>query len=126
VIVVGSSLLRATEAPICHPDALSREVCCLPQAHIRDVTKSLPSLVSSNDYYPLLLFHVGTNDTARKSLRSIKQDYRDLGAAVRDSGVQVASSSILLVKGKGIQRASQIWQIIKCLRTDATARCFVT
>ena len=29
VIVVSDSLLRGTEAPICWPDALSREVCCL-------------------------------------------------------------------------------------------------
>jgi len=33
------------EAPICRPDTLSGEVCCLPGAHIRDVTKRLPSLV---------------------------------------------------------------------------------
>lgn len=32
----------------------------------------------------------------------MKKDYRTLGAAVRDSGVQIISSSILLVKGKGI------------------------
>jgi len=79
-------------------------------AHIGDVTKRLLSLVQSTDYYLLLLFHVCTNDTARSSLRSIKKDY---GAAVRDSGTQVVFSSILPVKGKGLERASGIWQINK-------------
>jgi len=65
--------------------ALSREGCCLLGGHIRDVTKRLPSLVQSTDYYPLLLFLVGTNNTARSSLRSIKKDYRALGAEMRDS-----------------------------------------
>ena len=106
MIAVGDSLLRGTEAPICRPDALSREVCCFPGARIRDVTERLPSLVQSTDYYPLLLFHVGTSDTARSSLRTIKKDYRALGAAVRDSGVQVVFSSVLPVKGKGFERAS--------------------
>ena len=116
MIVVGDSLLRGTEAPTCRPDALSREVCCLPGARIRDVTERLPSLVQSTDYSPLLLFHVGTSDTARSSLRSTKEDYRALGAVVRDSGVQVVFSSILLFKGKGFERASRIWRINKWLR----------
>ena len=59
----------------------------------------LPSLVQSADYYLLLLFHMG-------SLRSIQKDHRALGAAVRDSGAQVVFSSILVVKGKGFERAS--------------------
>ena len=90
--VVGNSLLRETEALICRPDTLSREVCCLLAARIRDVTDRLPSLVQSTDYYLLLLFHVGTSDTARSSLWSIKKDYRALGAAVRGSGVQAVFS----------------------------------
>jgi len=63
VIVVGDSLLRGMEAPTFWPDALCREVCCYLGAHITDVTKRLSSLVQSTDCYPLLLFHVGTNDT---------------------------------------------------------------
>jgi len=54
---------------------------------------------------------MGTNDTARSSLRSINKDYRALGATLRDSGAQVVFSSVLLVKGKGSERGSQIWQI---------------
>lgn len=32
VLVIGDSLLRSTEAPICHPDNFSREIYCLPGA----------------------------------------------------------------------------------------------
>jgi len=52
---------------------------------------------------------MSTNSAARSSMRSIKKDYRTLGAVVMDSGVQVVFSSILLVKGKGFEGASRIW-----------------
>ena len=42
VIVVGDSLLRGTEVSICCLDPLSREVCCLTGACIRDVMERLP------------------------------------------------------------------------------------
>ena len=45
VIVIGDSLLRGTEGPICRPDPSHREVCCLPGARVRDVAKKLPGLV---------------------------------------------------------------------------------
>ena len=116
MIVVGDSLLRGTEAPTCRPDALSREVCCLPGARIRDATERLLSLVQSAGCYPLLLFYVSTSDTARSSLRSIKKDYRALGAVVGDAGAQAVFSSIVPVKGKEFERASRIWRINQCLR----------
>jgi len=96
------------EAPICQHDTLSREVCCLPGARIRNITKRLPSLVQSTDYYPLLLFHMGMNHIGRRSLRNIKKDYKSLGAAMMDSEAQVVFSSVLLIKGKEFERASRI------------------
>ena len=50
VIVVGDSLLRGTEGPICWPDPTCREVCCLPGAHIRDIARKVLGLVCSSDY----------------------------------------------------------------------------
>ncbi|XP_074991813.1 uncharacterized protein LOC142074828 isoform X2 [Calonectris borealis] len=104
VMVIGDSLLCRTEAPICRPDPLFREVCCLPGAQIRDVTTRLESLVQPSDYYPFLLFHVGTNDVATKSLRSIKRDFRALGRMLKTSGAQVVFSSILPVMGGDLGR----------------------
>jgi len=57
-------------------------------------------------YYSQLLFHKDTKDTARSSLRNVKKDHTSLGAVVRGSGAQVVFSSVLLVKGKGYERAS--------------------
>jgi len=54
VIVIGDSLLRGTEGPICRPDPSHREVRCLPGARVRDVAKKLPGLVWPSDCYPLL------------------------------------------------------------------------
>ncbi|KAF4803727.1 hypothetical protein TURU_013791 [Turdus rufiventris] len=55
-------------------------------------------------YYPLLLFHVGIKDTARGDLESIKCDCVSLGEMVKGMEAQVVSSSILLVRGKGLRR----------------------
>jgi len=80
VVIVGNSLLRGMEAPICQPDALPRVMCCLSGArHIRNVAKRLSSLIQSSCCSPLLLFHIVINNTVRSSLRSIKKDYRALG-----------------------------------------------
>ena len=82
VIAVGDSLLRGTEGPICQTDPPLREVCCLPGARVKDVTRILPSLVRPSDYYPLLLFHVGGDEAATQSPRAIKRDFRALGRLV--------------------------------------------
>lgn len=67
MLVIGDSSLRGTEVPICRPDNLSREVCCLPGAHSRDIARRLLSLVKLEDYHLFLFFHVGTP----KQLRTI-------------------------------------------------------
>ncbi|XP_068782230.1 uncharacterized protein [Struthio camelus] len=115
VIVVGDSLLQGTEAPICRPDLLSREVCCLPGARIRDVMERLPRLVHASDYYPLLIFHVGANDMKGK-LETIKRDFRALGMVVKGLGAQVVFSSILPVRGKDRRRSRRIFQVNSWLR----------
>lgn len=43
---------------------------------------------------------MGTHDTARGNLGSIKMDYRALRAVVKCTGTQVVFSSILPVRGK--------------------------
>lgn len=73
------TLSRDTEVPICWPDRVSWEVCCLLEARVRVVLERVPQLVKNTDYYPLLLFHVGTNDTASHNLGRIKEEYKVLG-----------------------------------------------
>ncbi|PKU45290.1 hypothetical protein llap_4393 [Limosa lapponica baueri] len=78
----------------------------------------------SPDYYPVLLFCVGTSDITRSSLRGINKDYRILGVVVRDSRVQVVFSSVLLIKGKVVGRTSGIWHINKWLQDWCHSRGF--
>jgi len=99
VIVIGDSLLKGAEGPICRPDPLHREVCCVLGARVKDVRKKLPSLVWPPDYCPLLLFQVGTDDIGRTSLKTMKQDFRAFGRQVKASGAQVVFSSIPPVIG---------------------------
>ena len=94
VTVIGDSLLKGAEGPICRPGPLHREVCCLPGAWVKDVRKKLPSLVRPTDYYPLLLFQVGNDDLGRISLRTLKKDFRALGRQVKGLGAQFVFSSI--------------------------------
>ncbi|PKU33654.1 zinc finger swim domain-containing protein 6- hypothetical protein [Limosa lapponica baueri] len=82
------------EIPICQPDLSSKEVCCLLGAWIQDAVARQSRL--DRLYSPLLLFHVGTNDTARGDPESIKHDYVALGAMVKGIEAQVVFSSILL------------------------------
>lgn len=44
------------------------------------------------------------------------KDFIALGAVVRISGMQVVFSLVVLVKGKGFERTSQIWRIDKWLQ----------
>uniref|UniRef100_A0A8C8E8K1 SGNH hydrolase-type esterase domain-containing protein n=1 Tax=Otus sunia TaxID=257818 RepID=A0A8C8E8K1_9STRI len=99
VIVVGDSMLRGAEGPICRPDPHHREVCCLPGARVKDITRRLPSLVKPKDYYPLLVFQVGSDDVTRRSIKSMKRDFKALGKMIKGSGAQVVFSSIPPVGG---------------------------
>jgi len=79
VIVISDSLLRGTEGPICRPDPSHREVCCIPGAQIRLVTRNLPGLMRPSDYYPLLVTQVGGDEIMERSPKAIKRDFRALG-----------------------------------------------
>jgi len=68
VVVVGDALLRGMEGPICRPDLSHWEVCCLPGARIRDITRKLPKLVRSTDYFPSIIVQVGSDEITQRSL----------------------------------------------------------
>lgn len=70
------------------PMTHSREMCCLLRAYIGDITERLPSLMWSTDYYPLMLFQVGTGDMSRSRL------------LISPEGLQSSGSC-----GKGLWRA---------------------
>lgn len=50
LLVVGESLLKGTEAPVCQPDIQSGEAGCFLGAKIRDVTERLSQLVRTTYY----------------------------------------------------------------------------
>ena len=88
------TLLKGTEGPICRPDPLHSEGCYLPGA--KDMRKKLPCLVRPPDYYPLLLFQVGSNDIGRNSLKPMKKDFRALGRQVKGLALYKLCSSLFL------------------------------
>lgn len=100
VIVVGDSLLRGTEGPMCQPDPTRREVCCLPGIRVRDISRKLPSLIHPSDYYPLLIVQASSDEVADRNLGTIKNDFRGLGRLVDGVGIQVVFACIPAVTGK--------------------------
>lgn len=90
VLVIGDSSLTEIEAPICHPDNVSREVCCLPAwSPIHNNAKRLRSLGKLGDHHSFLLFHIGTTEAKTRRLRNIKRDFMSLGKVLKESGTQL-------------------------------------
>ena len=73
----------------------------LPGAWVKDLIAKLPTLVRPQDYYPLLIFQVGSNNITRRSPKVMKRDFRALGKLVKGSGAQVVFFSIPSVAGMG-------------------------
>ena len=116
MIVVGDSLLRGAEGPICRPDPTRREVCCLPGARVRDIARKLLNLVCPSDYYPLLIVQASSDDIEERSLKTIKRDFRGLGRLVDGAGVQIVFSSIPAGAGRGTERTQNAHLINTWLR----------
>ena len=96
-IVIGVSLVRATEGLICCSDLSHREMCCLPGAQVRDGARNISYLVKPSDYYPLLVFHIGNEEVGKRGPQAIKRDFRALGRLLRGLGAQVVFSSVFSV-----------------------------
>lgn len=94
----GGLLLTGTETLVCRPDRHLREVCILLGARIQFAVGRLPQLVKSTDYYPLQLFHVGTN--ASKTYGKSPGLQSPQGSS-EGTDVQVIFCLILPVKNQG-------------------------
>ncbi|KAF7235015.1 Sphingomyelin phosphodiesterase 4 [Varanus komodoensis] len=82
-----------------------REVSCLPGTRIWSVTGRLACLLPLEDHWPLLVIHVGMDDTAR-SLRTS----RLWAGNSQGLKTQVAFSSLSLQPGKGGLAETNDWQ----------------
>lgn len=107
VIVIGSSLLRGMEGPVCWPDPTRREVCCLSGVRVRDISRKLPSLIHPSYYYPLLIVQANSDEVADRSLKIIKNYFRGLGRLVEETDTQVVFSSVPSLTGKDTERAGK-------------------
>uniref|UniRef100_A0A8C3FFJ1 SGNH hydrolase-type esterase domain-containing protein n=1 Tax=Chrysemys picta bellii TaxID=8478 RepID=A0A8C3FFJ1_CHRPI len=116
VYVIGDSLLRRLDRPVTRADPENRRVCCLLGAKIRDVDLRLKRILKGAGKNPLIILHVGTNDTARFSLERIKEDYARLGKTLKEIEAQIIFSGILPVPREGQQRADRIVRINSWLR----------
>lgn len=115
MLLIGDSV-RGTEAPICHPNNLSRGACCLPRAYIHDIMKSLPSLVGPEDYYLFLLFHVTTlHEAAIMRLWNIKRDLMSLRKILKGLGAQAVFPSVLPVGVWGPRITRKMDQLNGCM-----------
>lgn len=75
----GDSMLGGTEAPICHPDNLPREVCSLPGTSILDIKKSLTDLIKPEEHYLFLVLQAVSHKVATWKLKNILKDFTSRG-----------------------------------------------
>lgn len=50
IMVIDDSPLRGTENPVCQADPPHRDICCLSEAQVRDITRKLISLILTSAY----------------------------------------------------------------------------
>lgn len=81
-VIVGDSLCRETEGPICQLDPFHRQVCCLLGTWVRHVIRRLPGLIEPSDYYQLLVVQVGSDKVDERSLMAVKKNLRALGQQI--------------------------------------------
>ena len=91
-------MLRGTETPVCHPDRLSREVCCLLGAHIVDIKKRILGMIQLDDCYTFLVFQAGSHEVATRKGKNVKKVFMSLGKMLKGPGAQVLFSSVLPVE----------------------------
>ena len=70
----GSSFWEEQRPPVCCPDLTCREVCCLPGAQVRDITRRLLSLVCPSDSYPLLIVQGCSSEVTERRLNASTKD----------------------------------------------------
>ncbi|KFV62115.1 hypothetical protein N307_03715, partial [Dryobates pubescens] len=116
VIVVGNSLLGVTEGPICRRNPSHREVCSLPGAWVRNITRRLPELIQPSDYYPLLVIQAGSDEIDKKGMRAIKKEFKALGQLIDGAGAQVVFFSVPSVTGEYTERNGRTHTINNWLR----------
>jgi len=75
VLVSGDSMLAGTEAPICCPDKLSGELCCLPGECVRDVKETSMYLIKQEDHHPLVVIQVGSWEAAMRKWQNIRKGF---------------------------------------------------
>lgn len=87
---------------------LYREICCIPGACIWDVTSKLMNLVQPLDYYPILIFHMATNNITDGILMSFTINFRALRRGLKNLRVWVVFSSNILVIGTQMEKQKQM------------------
>lgn len=108
VLVIGDSLLRSTEAPICCLDNISRKVCCLLGPCIRNIKKTIYSMIKPHNYYPFLVFQTGSHEAATRKLKNSKKIFTSLQKVLKDSEAQVKFSSVLPVGDRSRQERNRL------------------
>lgn len=113
ILVVGNSMLKGTEDPHWQPDRKS--AASQEPTKVQNITKRGPQLVKNTDYYPLLLLYVDMNDSGSWNTGRIREDYKALGAQVKNTGAQIIIFLILPAGGKKEARNRHIMHIISQL-----------
>lgn len=82
-IIIGDSKLRRMEREFSRGHKDNRMVCCLPWVKIWIVSTRLGRIIKSSGSSPLVVIHIGTNDSASCGTTQIIDNFRDLGRELK-------------------------------------------
>jgi len=89
ILLTGDSLLWGTEAPICHTDNFSRDICCLSGAHISDNKKRWLYLTEQDYSCPVFLIQVGSQEAVTRKPKILWKTLHPLEGHWRDQSTSV-------------------------------------
>lgn len=91
----------------------SKELYCLPRGQVRDVKRMFLTLVQLSEYYPLLIFQVGSDEVSTKIAGTIEKDFRTFRQLVKGSGTELVFSFSLPVTGDDERRNRKMKKILR-------------
>ncbi|KAK3568628.1 hypothetical protein QTP86_011442 [Hemibagrus guttatus] len=77
-VIIGDSIVRHVRATAAKGKV---RTCCLPGAHVLDVSAQVPAILKKN--IRAVVLHAGTNDIRLRQMEILKKDFRSLVEKVR-------------------------------------------
>lgn len=94
-VVIGDSIIRGVDRVLCGQQNMSRRLCCLPGARVKDISAMLERNLQREGEDPVVVVHVGTNDIGRTRKEDLLKEFEQLGNKLKSRTSRVLISGLL-------------------------------